>query len=77
MEIDRNLITEVRGKVVAMADSRYNWGRGELRNAVFEYLVIELGLPCVDSEVGSIPDFSNPEVEKLHKKLAEFPDLFQ
>lgn len=46
----------------------YIWGDGELRNAIFESFVIQLGLPW--NKMG-FPEWSDPKVQDLHRQFSE------
>lgn len=45
----------------------YNWGQGELLNAIFEVLVIEQNLPWIQD--GGYPDWDDPRVLELRSEV--------
>jgi hypothetical protein len=56
---------------------KYEWGRGEFRNSVFERLVTQFGLPWRRESIGEIPDFSDSRVQELSGQLNGFQDLLK
>lgn len=50
----------------------YDWGENELRNSVFEELTLRFGLPWIELEIGEIPDWNDPRVQKLSQELIEY-----
>lgn len=75
MELDRNQVVNAIGEIQAAEIKDINWGKGEYRNAVFERLMHNLGLPWKETELGAIPDFDDPGVKELNRLLDNFSDL--
>lgn len=69
-------ITEEEAAEIAIGFQKtvpgYVWGKGELRNAIFEALVFRHNLPW-NHDIGA-PDFNNPQVKILSE---EFFGLFE
>lgn len=70
-DISPNEISEI-GVSLQEENPKIVWGRGELRNAIFETLVRKHNLPW--NENYGIPDWDDPSVKKLS---AEFSNCYE
>ncbi len=71
-------IDDVRNATAAVREDldtrrfRGQLGKGEAFNAVFETMTLRFALPWKEIEIGAIPDYSHPLVQRLHAEVGKF-----